>query len=188
MDSHPPLFLMLPATVWEMGSQIIRLGEGKQPVSRWGRGKESTQTRAEKWTPRARQASRQVSGLLPSRGRVGVRLRPTSDRTTHLLLQKLRELTKDHRREEKQQFLPGFPLGAHYSYNPDSSGEPLGCVVLRDPPRWDWTPAARLSPARLSFHARWAAPGCLTFRLVKRKGPSMSDSPHAGAAPNFPPS
>lgn len=101
---------------------------------------------------------------------------------------KLRELTKDHRREEKQQFPPCFPLGAHSSCNPDATGEPLGWEQLRDPPRWDWTPAARLSPARLSLHARWAAPGCPAFRLAKTEGAPMRDSPHAGAAPNFPPS
>lgn len=63
-----------PGTEWETESQITGLGEGSQPVSRWGRGKESDQTRAEKWTLRARQAGKQVFGLLPSHLRVGIAL------------------------------------------------------------------------------------------------------------------
>lgn len=117
----------------------------------------------------------------------GDRPLPTSPRT-HLILQKLWELTQDHRREEKQQFLPGFPLGAHYSYNPDATGTatPLGTASRST--ALGWTLAARLSPARLSLHARWAAPGCPAFLLVKREGAPMIDSPYAGATPNFPPS
>lgn len=50
-----------------------------------------------------------------------MRLLPTPN-WTHLLLQKLWELTQDHRREKKQQFPPGFPLRAHYSYKADATG------------------------------------------------------------------
>lgn len=109
---------------------------------------------------RGKRASRFLDSSLPV-GAWGAPS-PTSD-PTHQILQKLRELTKDHGSEEKQQFPPGFPLGAHYSYNSHATGEPLGWEELRDPTRWDWTPAARLSPARLSLHAWWAAPGCPKF-------------------------
>lgn len=146
---------------------------------------ESDQTRAEKWTPRARQAGRQAGFWTPPfpTARGGS---PSSNFSrTHLLLRKLWELTQDHRSEEKQQFPPGFPLDAHYSYNPDATcaATPMG-TALRST-ALGWTLAARLSPARLSLHARWAVPSFPAFRLVKREGAPKSDSPYAGATPNF---
>lgn len=139
---------------WE--SQTIRLGEGSQPVFRWGRGKENDQTRAKSGLQRARQAGFWTSPF-PS-GRLE-RLLPTSNQT-HLLLQKLWELTQNHRREEKQQFPPGFPLGAHYNYNAD----------------------AKSAATLLGMASRSTALGLESARQVE-PGPPSSPRPVGGARP-----
>ena len=121
----PPLFWVkvrkrqLPPGGCKRGSLFISVGEGSQPLTRGRReGKKRDESRVEKRARRVRRAGFRTPPLSRARG-VGSASSDLYQR--HGFLRKLRELTQDHRREEKQLCAADFRLCTHHDHDPDAT-------------------------------------------------------------------
>lgn len=102
----------------------------------------------------------------------------------HRFLPKLRELTQDHRREEKRLFPPDFRLCPHDDQDPDAraaAGAP-GQTQLRAQPRGR-SSGPQVEPAGPPSALDWPAPRPCALRLEEAAAAPLSDSPPPGAAP-----
>lgn len=93
-----------------------------------------------------------------------------------------RELTQNHRREEKQLIPPDSRLRPHHDPDPDASGRQApGQTQLRARPRSP-SSAAGGAPGPPSAPG-WPAPRPFALRLEDSAASPLSDSPPPGAAP-----